>query len=947
MQTGLRGFLIAGTPVFQRPYNAGSAAIGTSLSDLERMVSDNPPQVRRTQSIRESVARWREFAEREIALRRSGGDYVSVMKSLYGVRLMESMRARFEEFQSTERALRKARDAKAQRATRYTVILCVVASLLAGVAMALSAAGLLRRLSLSYKGAIEDATEGRERLAVMLRSIGDAVIATDLESRVKLMNTVAEKLTGWTEPDAVGKPLSDVFNIVNEQTRARAEDPVQRVLREGAIVALANHTTLIARDGAEYMIEDSAAPIMDANKMVSGVILVFRDATRKREEQARFEDLHRQLEERAREQQAILENIPVGLAIANDPECRTMTGNPRLYEMLQMPTSSNVSKTAEPDEYPTAYVTVNKQGKELPGEELPLQIAVSTGKPVRASELRFRRGDGSEIVTLVSAVPLFDESGAVRGGIGCVEDITERTALEDALRERQERLEIAQEAAGFATWDWNILTDETTWHGPTAPSFMLPDQALPGSSSEMGRLVHPDDRAIRQAAVERARHGDGRFSAEYRICLPDGSIRWVNSRGSVVKWRDGKPAHISGLMLDITERKLAEASAIEAQRLESVGKLAGGIAHEFNNMLTVIVGYAEVIGNSLPPGSPLSEGINHISRSANRAADLTSQLLSFARKQMVRYESVDLNELIASVGSVLNHLLGETVELSMLPAPNMRLTRADRGQMEQLLVNLALNARDAMPDGGKFIVETQITTLDAQSTPLHREVVAGEYVLLSVTDTGCGMDRVTLERAFEPFFTTKEVGKGTGLGLSTCFGIVRQAGGYIWAYSDPGHGTTVKIYLPILDESGTNAAMAAARAAEMPRGAETILIAEDDEVVCALAANSLRELGYRILDAPDGEAALLAAAAHDGNIDLLLTDVVMPKMGGRELADRLIVSRPGIKTMFMSGYASGAIQSIGEIIGDAPFVQKPFTPSNLAQRIRQALDTAAAGKPAR
>jgi CheY-like chemotaxis protein len=296
-----------------------------------------------------------------------------------------------------------------------------------------------------------------------------------------------------------------------------------------------------------------------------------------------------------------------------------------------------------------------------------------------------------------------------------------------------------------------------------------------------------------------------------------------------------------------------------------------------------------------------------------------------------------MNELVGSVRSVLNHLLGETVDLTVRPARDLRLTRADKGQMEQVLVNLALNARDAMPDGGKFIVETGNARLGAGTTPMHRDVEPGDYVLLSVTDTGCGMDPETAERAFEPFFTTKEVGKGTGLGLATCFGIVRQAGGYIWAYSEQGHGTTIKIYLPVL-AAGADAAKASSGTQVLPRGMETILIAEDDEAVRTLAAACLRDLGYHVLDAPDGEAALRAAAAHDGKIDLLLTDVVMPIMGGRELADRLAAIRPGIRKMFMSGYASGAMHTIGDLIGDAPFVQKPFTPSGLAQCIRQTLN---------
>jgi signal transduction histidine kinase/CHASE3 domain sensor protein/ActR/RegA family two-component response regulator len=637
------------------------------------------------------------------------------------------------------------------------------------------------------------------------------------------------------------------------------------------------------------------------------------------------------------EQQTILDHLPVGLAIASDPECRFITGNARLYEMLQMDSPGSVSEASGPPDT-LSNCTVWQNGDPVPGGQLPMQQAASTGQAVLGMEAEFHRRDGSSLFSLVSAAPLFDESGAVRGVVGCLEDITERKALEDELREREVRLDVAQKAAGFAIWEWDIRRDRMTWYGDARPPVLPPDEPMPPSYLSVDVRVHPDDRAERDAVMARALAGNEDYQHDYRIVWPDGSVHWISSRGSVVDRQDGMPTRMIGVAFDVTARKIAEARALEAQRMESVGKLAGGIAHEFNNLLTLIAGYAEVICDDIPPDSTLQEDLNHIRRSAARAAQLTSQLLSFARKQMVRYESLDLREVIESIQPALKHLLGETVELMVLHAGDLRPARADRGQMEQLLVNLALNARDAMPDGGKFIVETANVVLGPRVTALGREVKPGDYVFIGVTDTGHGMDQRTLDRAFEPFFTTKDVGKGTGLGLATCFGIVGQAGGYIWAYSEPGRGTTVKIYLPVVVDAASRPGKPREESGDIPTGTETILVAEDNEQVRSLAAKCLRDLGYLVLDAPDGGAALNAAAAHSGEIHLLLSDIVMPGTDGSQLAERLVEIRPGVKIIFMSGYASGAARAASHVAADAPFLQKPFTPSALARIVRDVLD---------
>jgi signal transduction histidine kinase/CheY-like chemotaxis protein/CHASE3 domain sensor protein len=648
-----------------------------------------------------------------------------------------------------------------------------------------------------------------------------------------------------------------------------------------------------------------------------------------------LEDRDRQLAEQARAQRTILNTAPIGILISHDRECRFMDGNNLVREFYKMPPGANISKTAPPEKAEATFTMFDDDGRELTGDQLPMQLSASTGLP-HDRPVRVRRIDGTEIWVHISAAPILDDEGEVYGSVGCVEDVTQRKEMEEALRERDRRIALAQEVAGFVAWDWDILGDRMVWLEDTTPVLGRPRDELPSGFLPLGDLVHPDDRAARQAAMARALAGSGDFLTEYRIVLPDGSIRWVSSRGRVTERSNGKPSRMAGVTFDVTERKQLEARALEAQRLESVGKLAGGIAHEFNNMLTVISGHAELLGLGLPPDSPLAAGAGQIGQAASRAADLTSQLLSFARKQMVRSEPLDLNSLVLGLQTVLRHLLGEKVQVTMLPDADLRLVRADRGQIEQVLINLALNARDAMPDGGRIIVETRSVKLGDDYNLLRPDVAPGDYALLAVTDTGCGMDEATARRAFEPFFTTKEVGKGTGLGLATCYGIVKQAGGQLSLYTEPGKGSTFKIYLPVLSGAAPQAPPLPAQPG-MPSGTGTVLVTEDEETVRILASDCLSSLGYNVLQAADGEDALRVAEGFDGKIDLLLSDVVMPRLGGKELADRLLKLRPDMKTVLMSGYPSGALQTAGELPGSLLFLQKPFTPSALAQRVREAL----------
>jgi PAS domain S-box-containing protein len=400
---------------------------------------------------------------------------------------------------------------------------------------------------------------------------------------------------------------------------------------------------------------------------------------------------------------------------------------------------------------------------------------------------------------------------------------------------------------------------------------------------------------------------------------------------------DGAP-HVLLLTTDITERRQLEEQLRQAGKMEAVGQLAGGVAHDFNNILTAILGYADLLAADLPAADKRLDDVGEIRKAAHRATALTRQLLAFSRKQVLEPRVLGLNELVDNMDKMLRPILGENVELRAAPAADLHAVRADPNQMEQVILNLAINARDAMPKGGKLTIETANVELDEEYAARHVTVVPGHYVMLAVGDTGTGMDEATQKRIFEPFFTTKEAGRGTGLGLSTVYGIVKQSGGSIWVYSEVGKGTTFKIYLPAVDAPADDLSKAAAPARDLS-GSETVLVVEDDEQLLHLAERSLTARGYTVLAAYRGATALKISRRHRGTIHVLLTDVTIPDMDGRALAGTLRAERPEMRLLYMSGYADQAIVHHGVLDAAVAYLPKPFTTEAIARRVREVLDT--------
>ena len=624
--------------------------------------------------------------------------------------------------------------------------------------------------------------------------------------------------------------------------------------------------------------------------------------------------------------EATLEATHDGILVL-DQEHRVIRYNRLLAEMLRIPPEAIDTGTA------TELLNAVAAELEDPDAFGLRSVELWADPDARSTDiLRFK--DGRVFERFVAPHRI---GSTIVGRVVSLRDVGPAVRTEQALEQHRAFLEKAQEIGHIGSWVAELDgSDRLGWSAETHRLFGVPLGTFEGSATAFFALVHADDRADVAAARDAAVAGARPLDIEHRVVRSDGSLRWVHERAEVVQDPQGRPLRLVGTVQDITERRLLEDQLRQSQKMEAIGRLAGGIAHDLNNALTAIAGYAELALGEIGSDHAARADVEEIRRAAERAGSVTRQLLAFSRKQLLEPRVFDLNETIAAIARLLSRLLGADVEVQTRLSDSALPVLGDPGQVEQAVINLAVNARDAMPGGGRLVLATARETIDAGFARSHLPIAPGDYVVLRVTDSGHGMPRETQAHIFEPFFTTKAVGKGTGLGLSMVYGTLKQIGGFIFVDSEVGRGTTFGLYFPpaVIAPPAPEASKPRDRERQ---GHETLLIVEDEPSVRNMVASALRHDGYRLLIASSAEEALTTADAHDGPIDLLLTDAMMPGKSGVELANLMAVRRPATPVIVMSGYTDETLDVPG-MTEPIALLQKPFTPRELRRRIREVLD---------
>ncbi|HSU12814.1 PAS domain S-box protein [Longimicrobium sp.] len=763
--------------------------------------------------------------------------------------------------------------------------------------------------------------ESRRELSTLLGNLPGVAYRCRNERRwtLEFVSEGSTALTGYTPGELVGSAGVAFGDLIVPADRQLVWNRVQAAVAAGRPFELEYRIT--TRGGEERWVAETGVAVCEPGRptVLEGFIT---DVTQRRLAEAalrRSGDYFRALIETSGEVVAV--GNADGTLRYVSPAVERVTGYaPREWMRMQ------ALETVHPDDLAGVRERFGRLVRE-PG---------STAE----AEFRMRHRNGRYCVVEVVARNLLNDA-SVNGIVYNTRDVTARRESEEALRRRERHFRSLIENAH------DIITvlegdGDVRFASPSVERTLGYDrQELAGTY--LFELVHPDDVPAVLEVFDRAIRAPGEPQwLEFRMRAADGSYRTLESIGTSLLH---DPA-VTGIVVnsrDVTERREAEEALLasqqqllQAQKMDAVGRLAGGVAHDFNNLLTAIRGNAELLLFDIPPGDPRREDVEEIRKASDRAATLTRQLLAFSRRQVLQPRVLGLNGVVREMERMLRRLIGEDVELATRLDPELGQVRADPGQVEQVILNLAVNGRDAMPAGGRLTVETRNEELGEDLKRAYPYVVPGPYVLLAVSDTGQGMDAETRERAFEPFFTTKPAGRGTGLGLSTVYGIVKQSGGFIWIDSELGRGTTIRIYLPPVAEPATLTAEAAAPALAA-RGAGTVLLAEDEVTVRRLAVRVLSRAGYTVLEAADGEEALRVASAHSGRIDVLVTDVVMPRLGGRLLASRLREARAGVPVIYMSGYTEEAVQRHGVLDPGTGFLGKPFTAEQLLGAVASAL----------
>jgi hypothetical protein len=782
----------------------------------------------------------------------------------------------------------------------------------------------LRRLEEHYRTERDRGEEALRRSEARLKSLLDAaldaVIMMDEQGRVTSWNARAEVLFGWGQGDAVGRMLSEL--IIPPRYRDAHSRGLQRFLAngEGPVIGRRVELTALRRDGSEFPVELTVTVLKEAGAFL------FNAFVADIRERKRAEEALRAAQQRL--QHVVSSSPSVLYSLRIEGEVLVPTWVSDNIERLIGYTPSEVT---DPQWWAER---VHPEDRERVRSQIPALLA--EGDVTR--EYRFRHHDGTFRWIRDQQVLVPDAAGT-REIVGSWSDVTARKEAELRLQGSEEQYRLLFDRHPHPMWVFDresfaflAVNDAAVRHyGYSREEFLAmtvkeirPPEEVPDFLAD-----HEQRRADPAGGYQSPR--------TWKHRKKDGTVFEVEIATSSIALK-GRRARLA-LVTDVTKKRSLEKQLLQSQKIESMGRLAAGVAHDFNNLLGVISGYGELLLKRVATDARLARYVNDIMKAADRAAGLTRQLLAFSRKQVLQPRILDLNVVVGETEKMLRRLIGEDVQLMTVFDERLGSVKADAGQVEQVLMNLAVNARDAMPLGGRLTIETSSVQLDTRYARQHPGVQPGPYVMLAVSDTGHGMTPEVLALAFEPFFTTKEPGKGTGLGLATVHGIVKQSGGHVWVYSEPGQGTTFKIYLPRADVPAVKAEPPAP-SSELPRGSETILLVEDEASLRELVRECLEASGYVVLEALHGADALERSERHAAPVHLLMTDVVMPGMNGRELAERLRASRPEIRVLYMSGYTDDAVVLHGVLAEDMAFLQKPFTAEALARTVRLVLDSA-------
>jgi two-component system cell cycle sensor histidine kinase/response regulator CckA len=753
-------------------------------------------------------------------------------------------------------------------------------------------------------------------LAGIVEFSDDAIISKSVDGAVMTWNAGAERIFGYRADEMIGKPAS---LLIPPESPNEEPEMLARIVRGETIRHY--ETVRLGKDGQHIDVSLTVSPVRDAAGKVTGVSKIARDISeRKRAEEA--------LQEKEARYLRMLAGALKGICQAT-MDGRILFANPALATMLGFDSPDEL--TAVSDLAHQLYVNPERR------DELLRQLLADGS--VHSFELQMRRRDGRIIWVATHDRLVRDADGQPLLIEGLVEDITERKFAQEQLLKSEQEYRLLFDHNPSPMWVFDsetyrfLAVNEAAIHhyGYSREEFLAMTVLDIRPPEEVAPML------ARLAAFSGQEEPLG-FAGHIKHRKKNGAIIDIEAAGSPLRFKDRR-ARLT-LVQDVTDRNSLQAQLLQAQKMESIGLLAGGVAHDFNNLLGIVIGCTEMLQWDLPEGSDLRGYAADVLKAGHRAAELTRQLLAFSRQQILQPEVLSLTVLVREFDKMLRRIIPENIAVrTVLRAEGQ--VRADAGQVEQVIMNLAVNARDAMTTGGALTIETEDVELDEHYVRQHAGVEPGPYVMLAVSDTGHGMSPEVQARIFEPFYTTKERGKGTGLGLGTVHGIVKQSGGFIYVYSEPGRGTTFKVYLPCF-KTEANAPAPQPATAEMVGGSETIMLAEDEAGLRSIVGMLLKGLGYSVLVAEHGAEALRISDEHGGPIDLLVTDVIMPGIGGRELADRLVQLRPSLKVLYLSGYTDDSVIAQGVLANEMAFLQKPFAGADLARKVREVLETAPA-----